>query len=67
MWVRDAYVMISELILVGCCDVLGSGMAATTASDHVSATGAVAGSFDGCVFEVWPAPGARESLPKCGM
>ncbi len=22
--------------------------------------------FSGCMFEVWPAPGARESLPKCG-
>ncbi len=22
--------------------------------------------FWGCVFEVWPAPGARESLLKCG-
>ncbi len=22
--------------------------------------------FGGCVFEVWPAPGARESLQKCG-
>ena len=22
--------------------------------------------FWGCVFEVWPAPGARESLQKCG-
>ncbi len=22
--------------------------------------------FLGCVFEVWPAPGARESPPKCG-
>ncbi len=24
------------------------------------------GVFGGCVFEVWPAPGARESLQKCG-
>jgi hypothetical protein len=22
--------------------------------------------FGGCVFEVWPAPGAREGLLKCG-
>ncbi len=22
--------------------------------------------FFGCIFEVWPAPGARESLQKCG-
>ncbi len=27
---------------------------------------AVRPEFLGCVFEVWPAPGARESLQKCG-